>query len=118
VSIWWRRLIPIALSALVLPGLGQLYMRRYVRGSLLAAVFLAILLFMTVQIVRDVMAVPPSHAAFSSYFAQMLQGCLSSFAELLPSWGPLLAVVWGYSLADTMRLAWRWGPDGRAGAPP
>lgn len=113
-KVWWKRAIPIVLSAVVLPGLGQLYMRRYVRGAILASVFLAILIYMTMQMMHDAMALSPSNPVFSSYFAELLQECMASFEKLLSSWGAILAVMWGYSLADTVRLARRWEPRGEA----
>jgi len=114
VKIRWKRAVPVVLSAVVLPGLGQLYMRRYARGAILAGVFLGIFLYMTLQMMHTAMAVSPSAAAFSPYLAELLEECLSSFMELSRSWLPLLAAVWGYSLVDTVRLAWRWKPDGEA----
>lgn len=111
-KIWWKRAVPVVLSAVVLPGLGQLYMRRYARGAILAGVFLGILLYMILRMMHSAMAVSPSAPAFSPYFTELLEECLSSFMELSRSWLPLLAAVWGYSLVDTVRLAWRWGPNG------
>ncbi len=105
------RALPIVLSALVLPGLGQLYMRRYARGYVLAGVFLGILIYLTVRVLHSAMAVSPTTLEFTPYFAEMLEKCMSSLFELSRSWLPLLAAVWGYSLVDTVRLAWRWNPD-------
>lgn len=111
VKTWWRRAVPIVLSAFVLPGLGQVYLKHYVRGAIQAGLFLGIVLYITVRVMQDAMAVFPSSSAFSPYFADLLQTCASSFGRFSSSLLPILAVVWGYSLADTVRLAWRWEPE-------
>jgi len=61
--------------------------------------------------VQDATAVSPSCSAFSPYFADLLQTFASSFARFSSSLLPILAVIWGYSLAETVRLAWRWEPE-------
>lgn len=97
----------LILSALVLPGLGQLLTGRMLRGAIMAGALLLWLPVAIVKLGRDLMLVLPPLTARAE------AGELLSFADLQNSLAPMadgalmlflpLIVVWVWSLVDSLQ---------------
>ncbi len=99
-----RRWIALLLSALVLPGLGQLYLGRKVRGIAIILVInllMLLALFVLFKVLSPVIATRLASGTVvgPDEVLAALQG-VSGFGRVLLA---VFAVVWGYSVIDIIK---------------
>ncbi len=100
-------LTALLLSALVLPGLGQILTGYMLRGAIMAAALLLWLPVAAVRVGRDLMEVLPPLSARAE------AGEILTFSDLQKAMAPLadgmlwvflpLVVIWVWALADSIR---------------
>ncbi|MBT9569385.1 MAG: hypothetical protein IV085_13940 [Thiobacillus sp.] len=104
-----RTTIAVMLSALVLPGAGQVYLKRYWRGGVFAAASLACMWVIMAEILRRASSVlaqieagagAPDVAQIASLAALASQGAGTGRLPLVTL---LLALCWIASVADAFR---------------
>lgn len=107
-----RALKASLLSALVLPGAGHLYLRRYLRGLVLAALALAALWFVlaeTLAVANDILAEAERGAATDVTALADLIGERAAHAESAGVGRAtlFLGVIWVVGIVDAYRLGRR-----------
>lgn len=107
-----RTITALLLSALVLPGLGQLYLGRKVRGIaiiLLVNLLLLLTLFVIMKGLAPVIASKVVSGTFKPSDAlEALQGVTGFARALLAGF----ALLWAYSIVDLVVCRTNGGPDG------
>lgn len=104
-------LTALTVSALILPGLGQLLTGRRVRGGIMAGAMLVWLVVAIVRVGRDLMSVLPALTARAQ------AGEVLGFSDLQNVMAPLgagmtwvfmpLVTIWVWSLADSIQYCLR-----------
>lgn len=108
-----RATTAVVLSALVLPGAGQIYLKHYWRGFTLAGVSLVCLWLIVAQVMQQASKVlaqieSAGNVPDAMQIARMAeQASLGSTGMSLSMASLVLAVCWVVSIVDTYRLAKR-----------
>ncbi|HEX9861174.1 MAG TPA: hypothetical protein VGB23_08205 [Nitrospirota bacterium] len=108
-------IVAVALSGLACPGAGQIYYRRYVRGTLLIAASLAIVVAVFIKTwasMRDIITYMPPDQALTGVHG-VAELVVKSSAESLSLMTYVFAAIWLYGIIDAMFV-----PAGKAGGGP
>ncbi len=95
-----RKIKALLLSALVLPGLGQLYLGRKVRGVALILLVNLLLLVTVFILLKGLAPVIASRMMSGTFDAQDVQAALSGVTGFGRALLAGFALVWSYSILD------------------
>jgi TM2 domain-containing membrane protein YozV len=99
-----RKRTALLLNALVLPGLGQLYLGRKLTGSAIIMLVNLLLLLALFVLMKGLSPVIAARAVSGSISAQEIQGALHGVAGLGRALLAGLALLWAFSIIDVARF--------------
>lgn len=94
-------LFPILLSALVVPGAGQMYNKEKVKGVVLMVLFFLVIFgFMIRLSVSLAMLLPPGVAVPPEQLRGLMESILEEKSGFITAFWYLTLAIWGYSILD------------------
>ncbi len=94
-------LFPILLSALVVPGAGQIYNKEKVKGVVLMILFLLVIFgFMITLSVSLAALLPPDMAVSPEQVRDLVEGIVEERSGFITTFWYLTLAIWGYGILD------------------
>ncbi|MBK8574283.1 MAG: hypothetical protein IPN90_00925 [Elusimicrobia bacterium] len=94
-------LFPILLSALVVPGAGQIYNKEKGKGVVLMALFFLVILgFMITLSVSLAALLPPNMAVSPDQVRGLAEGLMEEKSGFISTFWFLTLAIWGYGILD------------------
>ena len=94
-------LFPILLSALVVPGAGQIYNKEKVKGVVLMILFLLVIFgFMITLSVSLAALLPPDMAVSPEQVRDLVEGIVEERSGFITAFWYLTLAIWGYGILD------------------
>ena len=92
---------PILLSALVVPGAGQIYNKEKGKGVVLMALFFLVILgFMMTLSVSLAALLPPDLTVSPEQVRGLVEGIMEEKSEFITTFWYLTLAIWGYGVLD------------------
>ena len=94
-------LFPILLSALVVPGAGQIYNKEKVKGLILMALFLLVFLGFAITVSVSLAALlPPTMVVTPEQMRGMVENVMEERSGFMTTFVYLTVAIWGYGILD------------------
>jgi len=106
------------LSAFILPGVGQIYLGRRVKGGVLILMVTVLLLIFIVLVLIGMQDLFQAYSVSGGADIAVFEGRLRRWAPAALTLGVALFLVWGYGIVDAFRGNGEGGGAGESLGPP